>query len=333
MDKRERVRAALEGKSVDRIPVAAWGHFLPEEHSHADFAEATLRDFRKYDWDFIKINNRATLFDEAWGNRYDPRDRLAVFPRRVSQIAHGEDIFAKIERLDVSSGIFGEYIREAVKPIVAGANGAPVIQTVFSPLSVLGFILSDSDDTRIPAIRSFIARDPVAVRRVLDTIALTLADFSRETLRVGADGIFFAIVQIARQGAFTEAEYREFGIPYDLKVLRAVDNAPFNLLHICGNGVYFDVTREYPVHAINYDPHGKGNLSLSEARSHTAKTIVGGIQQEEVLVTGTPFDVAAEAKKAIAVAGRQKFILSPGCSVNFAKIPEANLRALRNAVE
>ena len=87
------------------------------------------------------------------------------------------------------------------------------------------------------------------------------------------------------------------------------------------------------MHAINYDTGGKGNLSLTEVRSHTPKTIVGGIQQESILTKGSPLDVAAEAKKAMAVAGKLKFILTPGCSVNFEKIPETNLLALRNAVD
>ena len=69
MTKRERVLAAVQGKSVDRTPVAAWGHIFPEEKNPEDFVKATIRDFKKYDWDFIKINNPATLYDEAWGNR------------------------------------------------------------------------------------------------------------------------------------------------------------------------------------------------------------------------------------------------------------------------
>ena len=34
LSKRERVDAALKGEPVDRVPVAAWRHFLDEENKH-----------------------------------------------------------------------------------------------------------------------------------------------------------------------------------------------------------------------------------------------------------------------------------------------------------
>ena len=332
--KRERVLAAAAGKPVDRVPVSAWGHLFPEEKVYSEFARATLRDFRKYDWDFIKVNNPATLYDEAWGNVYDPANRQDIFPKRLFSVTeNGKKAFSKIRRLDVTKGVFASYIHEALVPIVQGAEGAPVIQTIFSPLSVLGFIVSDNPEKRVQAVKDLISIDPDATHRVLSLIALTLADFARESVKAGADGVFFAIVQLARKGVFSEDDYRVWGVPYDLVVLEAVIDAPFNLFHNCGESIFFDLTKNYPVHALNYDTGAKGNLSLSEVRSHTSKTIVGGIQQEEVLIKGSPFDVAAEAKKAMAVAGKLKFILTPGCSVNFEKIPEANLRALRKAVD
>ena len=240
LSKRERVLAAAAGKPVDRVPVSVWGHLFPEEKVYADFARATLRDFRKYDWDFIKVNNPATLYDQAWGNVYDPVNRKDIFPKRLFSVTeNGKRTFEKIGRLDVSKGIFADYIQDALVPIVKGADGAPVIQTVFSPLSVLGFIVSDDPDKRIQAVRDLIVRDPESTHRVLSDIALTLADFALASVKAGADGIFFAIVQLARKGAFSEEEYRVWGIPYDLVVLDAVKDAPFNLFHNCGESIFF----------------------------------------------------------------------------------------------
>ncbi len=334
MTKRERVLAAVRGEGVDRPPVAAWGHIFPEEKNHEDFVKATIRDFKKYDWDFIKINNPATLYDEAWGNRYDPGNTKDIFPKRlVSVTENGAKAFTAIGRVDARKGVFGEYLKKVVAPIVARAEGAPVIQTVFSPLSVLGFIASDDPDKRIELTRELLRRDPVAAHRVLADIAESLADFSAEAVRAGADGIFFAIVQLARKGAFTETEYREFGIPYDLVVLRAVQDAPFNLFHTCGGDLYFDLTADYPAHAINYDAHAAGNPALKAAREKTGKAVAGGIDHTGLLINGTSDEVAAAAKAAIAASGGRKFILTPGCSVDLDKISEANLKALRASVD
>lgn len=332
--KRERVLAAIAGRQVDRTPVAAWGHLFPEEKDYGEFVKATIHDFKKYDWDFIKINNPATLYDEAWGNRYDPTDTASIFPKRVESVTNnGKEAFTAIGRIDAKKGVFGTYLKEVVRSIVERAEGAPVIQTVFSPLSVFGFIVSDDPEKRIEATRALIAQDPVETHRVLSDIAESLADFARESVAAGADGIFFAIVQLARSGAFTETEYREYGVPYDLTVLRAVKDSPFNLFHTCGSDLYFDLTKNYPAQAINYDAHGKGNPGLKQAQALTGKAVTGGIDHGTVLITGTAEDVRAAAKRAIKEAGKGKFILSPGCSIDFEKIPEANLKALRTAVE
>jgi len=39
----------------------------------------------------------------------------------------------------------------------------------------------------------------------------------------------------------TEEQYEQFGVPYDLRVLSAVQGRPgFNLLHLCADNVFFD---------------------------------------------------------------------------------------------
>ena len=67
MTKRERVRAALAGESVDHVPASLWGHDFLREWSAEDLVAATLEAYRADDWDFIKLNPRATYFAEASG--------------------------------------------------------------------------------------------------------------------------------------------------------------------------------------------------------------------------------------------------------------------------
>ena len=51
----ERVRAALKGEAVDRMPFCFWHHFKPEG-SGERMAELTLEFFRtKFDLDIVKI--------------------------------------------------------------------------------------------------------------------------------------------------------------------------------------------------------------------------------------------------------------------------------------
>lgn len=72
MTRKERVRAALEGRPLDRVPVSLWGHDFEREWRPRDLVAATLESYRAYGWDFIKFNPRATYFAEAWGNEYEP---------------------------------------------------------------------------------------------------------------------------------------------------------------------------------------------------------------------------------------------------------------------
>ena len=69
MNKHERVAAALAGAPVDRTPVSTWRHFIDREQNVADLSAAMLEYHRTYDWDFVKINPRATYFAEAWGRK------------------------------------------------------------------------------------------------------------------------------------------------------------------------------------------------------------------------------------------------------------------------
>ena len=81
LSKRERVDAALRGETVDRVPVSAWRHFIAEERSPEALAAISLKHFHDFDWDWLKVNPRATYYAEAWGNLYDYDHYDSVLPR------------------------------------------------------------------------------------------------------------------------------------------------------------------------------------------------------------------------------------------------------------
>ena len=67
MNHRERVLACLAGEYVDRPPASMWRHFYAEETAPDTLAEAMLGFQREYDWDFMKVNPRASYHAEDWG--------------------------------------------------------------------------------------------------------------------------------------------------------------------------------------------------------------------------------------------------------------------------
>lgn len=339
LSKRERVDAALLGALVDRVPVAAWQHFIPEERSVATLAEAHLNFFDAFDWDWLKVNSRATVYAEAWGNQYDFGDYSGVLPRLLHTAITTPDDLDRITPRDPAVGALGEQL-DLIRRIKAEIGDAHFVQTVFSPLSVLAFLIArpptqtaDLDlPSRFDRLRDLLHTRPEAVHAALDAISTTLASYAAASVDAGASGVFYAIVRLARRDVLTPDEYATFGRPYDLRVLEAVQGAPFNLLHICGSQVYFDQVADYPVHAINWASIGQHNPSIAEARNHTDKALIGGVDEHGVLAHGTPSDVVAAAQAAIAAGSGRKFLLTPGCGLG-PHVPAANLHALRRAVD
>jgi uroporphyrinogen decarboxylase len=339
LSKRERVDAALAGQPLDRPPVAAWRHFLPEEHAAERLAAAHLRFFHEYDWDWLKVNPRATYYAEAWGSRYDPADYTGVLPRLVETPLRDPGDLASITPRGPTEGPFAEQL-DLLQRILGGIGGAHAVQTVFSPLSVLFLLLEQPGDPpfeqgfalRIERLRAVLHQHPQAAHDALAAIAETLGGYARASVAAGASGIFFAIVRLARAGALTEAEYAAFGRPYDLQVLAAVQDAPFNILHICGPQVYFDLVADYPVRALNWAAVNQGNPTLAEARRRVGLALIGGVDEHGALLHGTPAVVADAARAAIAGAGGSRWLLAPGCAVA-PDTPPKNLHALRRAVE
>lgn len=72
MNKKERVDAALRGDPVDRVPASIWGHDFEREWNTQALTEALIENFTRYDWDYLKVNPRASYHAEGWKAKYRP---------------------------------------------------------------------------------------------------------------------------------------------------------------------------------------------------------------------------------------------------------------------
>ena len=139
MNHRERIKAVLGGEQPDRIPVATWGHDFLREWSAEDLTAHTIARHRKYDYDFVKLNPRWTMFAEPWGNVYQPPTEQK-FPRLLSKMANSLDDIAKLKKASPSHPVFVQHV-DAMKLVVGEiGDDVDVIATLFSPLSVLGLL-------------------------------------------------------------------------------------------------------------------------------------------------------------------------------------------------
>jgi uroporphyrinogen decarboxylase len=325
MTRRERVRAALAGQPVDRVPVSLWMHNFATENSAEGLTAESLRLASRFEWDFLKPQSRAQCFAEMWGLRYTPsRERATPYTVTSVPLAGPSDL-RRLAPADPRVGALGEQLRalRAIRKTV-GAD-TPIIWTVFSPLMVLPFLLDGGRARAVELMRT----EPEVVDRALRAMATTLAAYARAAVDEGADGLFYA-TNMATSRLGTAAECRRFQRPHDLRILGAVEGAPFNVLHVCGEDVLFDEFADYPVTALSWATV-PGNPSLAEGHRRTGRAVVGGLPAKPAIGELAPAEEEARGRRAISEMRGRFLLLGPDCSIN-PDTPDAVMDAARAAV-
>ncbi len=325
MTKPERVFAALRGGDVDRVSVSAWGHDFRREWSPEGLAAATLEAYRKYGWDFIKVNPRATYYAEDWGARFRPSGQPDKGPDLVEAAVKSHEDLPSIQPLDITHGSYGEQL--AALHIIARelAGEAPFIQTVFSPLAVMSRLTGSTS-----FVQKLMREHARQLQPSLAAIAETLAAYARACLDAGASGIFFATVEWGSADNISIEDYDRFARPFDLRVLEAVRDASFNAFHVCRDNNHLASLLDYPVHAFQWASRSPTNPSLSDIAGRTGKALMGGIDHQQTILDGSPDDVTAQAREALDASGGRRLLLAPECSID-PQTPPDNIRAMVEA--
>jgi uroporphyrinogen decarboxylase len=317
MTHRERIEAAVRGERPDRVPVALWRHF-PQDDQRADkLAQAHIAFYRAYDPDLLKVTPASGYYGDDWGLRagYKPnREGTRTYGERPVKKA-GD--WERLKQLDVTQGAHGRELNAIRQVVEAVASEVPVLETVFSPLSVARTLAGEHATVR------YLREDSEQLHSGLDIIADVTTEFVREIMGRGADGIFFS-TQMATTSLLTEEEYEEFGRPYDLRVLDAVGTG-LVFLHLHGEHVMFDLISGYPIQILNW--HARETPpTIADARSRVSTCLACGLSAWNTLAKGSPEAVAAEVQSAIADTGGRGHIVTTGC-VMPVDTPDANIRA------
>ena len=321
MNARQRVTAALRGEAVDRVPLSFWLHNFVTENSAAGLAGETQRLHTAFDWDFLKPQSRAQCFAEMWGLTYTPStERATMYKVTREPLTSASDV-AGLRPADPTAGALGEQL-EALKRIRAEVGSdVPIIWTVFSPMMVLPFLMKCGRAQALALLRS----DAAAVERVLGAMAETLAEYAKASVASGADGIFYA-TNVATRALMSQGECRRFQRPFDLNVLKSVESAPFNLLHVCGDDIHFGEFSDYPVTSFSWATTS-GNPSLKDGHALTGRAVVGGLPAKPSIATMNDSALVDRARSAIGEMNHRWHLLGPDCSIN-PDTPESLLHAV-----
>ncbi|GCF06876.1 uroporphyrinogen decarboxylase family protein [Dictyobacter arantiisoli] len=328
MNKKERVEAALRGEKVDRVPASVWGHDYEREWDYHLLAEATAENYNRYDWDYVKVNPRASYLAEGWKARYKPSGQKYLPPTCEYTPIHGTADWKRLRPLEADQGALGEQLR--VLQLVNHEVGydAHFIQTIFCPLGVAQYLAGDKSEPILLTIRE----DRRALHTALRIITETLVNYAIACLEQGASGIFYATNGWASAGRLTQDQYREYGEQYDLEFLDALKSrSKFNVLHNCGSHIYFDLLASYPVHAISYADHLEGNPDLRDGYLRTGKAVMGGINEGSLLKKDAAGQVQDEIGNVLEQTSSQGLLLAPGCAID-PRTPTKNLEAIRRVL-
>jgi uroporphyrinogen decarboxylase len=290
----ERVRAALKGEAVDRVPFCFWHHFKPEG-SGERMAELTLEFFRtKFDLDMVKIMPDL------------------LYPAPEPAIRSAEQ-WAGLPRLGLDTPSFREQmvcIRSLRSTL---GSDFPLILTLFSPLTMTFRFIGKE------AALAHLRENPEAFEQGLETLAANERELVAAAIDAGADGIFFSCMGATNRD-MTPEEYILYGRPYDLRVLENAQAGWLNIVHVHsdptqdGDELYFEKFTDYPVSVMSWSDRLTGP-SLSEAFTMTDKCLMGGLWERGPLTTGDEQEIENEIMAAITQTKGHRLILANGCSV------------------
>ena len=321
--KRRRLEAVISGEKADRLAVALWRHWPGDDQDPAALAAAHLKWYHDYDWDLLKVGPDSNYSVADWGVEDRWVGHIEGTRETTRWPVQDVEEWASLKPLDPGQGKLARQI-EALSLVRQGAGqDIPILATIFSPLSQAKHIAGKE------ALASHLRSHPDLFHKALEVITESTLRFVEAAKGVGIDGIFYA-VQHARYPLMSREEFTEFGRAYDLQILEAARDLPFNMLHIHSTDLMFDLAADYPVQLVNWHDREAG-VSLREGLAQIKGAASGGIDQWTIHQE-SPGQMLAEARDALEQTNGRRLLLGTGCVV-MATTPLRNLRALREFAE
>ena len=325
MNKTERVRAALAGTETDRPPFSFWTHLPRIDHDPDQLAEASAQYCREYDLDFMKSMPNGLYCVEDWGCECDYSEiERGGIGKVVSFAVNEPNDWLRLESVDVQSGAFGRELRH-LEQLVAGIDkDTPVLATAFSPLTIAQKLSGG-------AHRKHLLSDPDKLASGLEIIAEVTINFVRAALERGCAGVFFA-TQEATFDNLEEDVYRRFARAHDdLVMAEAARGGWFNVLHMHGDNIMFDLLKDYEIAALNWHI-GETRPSIAEYRaSGGTKPIVGGLQRTHITKRDMPA-ILADLQLTLDQSGGRGILVSPACVIRY-PVDADVLKAVASAIK
>lgn len=325
----ERVRAAVAGAPVDRLPVQPMLMTFAGRYAGIPFgdycrrgeqmAAAQLRVWRELGTDILlTCSDPAREVVDLCGEgsvRWYPDQPPAIDEGNAALKDKGR--LARLRPPDVTRGRMGDRI-EAIRILRRQAGpGACIIGWVEGALAL------SAELRGINAIMTDFYDDPGFVAELMEFCTAVSIAYARAQVEAGADSIAMSDAAASMIGP---AFYTDFLWPRQVRILTAIRQAgAMARVHMCGcTDALAGRMRQLPADV--YEIDFLSDLAHARATLGPERAICGNIDTIRTMLNGSAADVTAAAGRCLRVCGG-RHIVSPGCEVAPLTPPE-NVRAL-----
>lgn len=318
MTKKERVLNAMNGKPVDRVPVAFYLHF-PDQTDNTvsevvEWVKNTRTDLALIPTDgFYPLMSDTPLETMEQWKAFRPYDRNHPF------IAL---------QLDRASRIVEKLKDDAAAYICA-----------FTPMAYFRNTVGGGQ-TLVMEYWNQYKDDMLQVFDVLEEMNFILLD---ELKKAGMDGIMMSL-QHADKWRFSPEDYCKYIEPYDNRMVKFVnENYQNNIGHLCSwetensnSSIYLDLYKDQDMQTVNWGVFQRNSMSMAEGRKFftKAKAVMGGFDRNTtgILYHGDEKSIKEFTKELIKDTGDTGFIISADCSIK-KDTPDEHIRWVVEAAE
>ena len=311
--KRELIQAVFHNEKADRVPVGFWHHFLADEVGADAFADPLLTEkalsgqadfYQAFAPDLIKI-----MTDGFFGYPHPLLQKPIESPHEILEISP----------LTKDSAWFKDQIAYAKKLVSLYGKEVPLFYNLFAVPRTLEFVQAALGHPI--HLADWLKKEPNKLAHVLDVISDDYAALAKALIEeAGVDGIYLSVNNINADEVSEEA-YKNYIAPYELKILKAANEAGGeNILHICGyHGFHnhLEWYKDYPFTAVNWAAKVEG-VTLSEGKAlFGGRAVIGGFGQTEddLIYKGSEEEIKAETKQLLDEVGTTGVILGADCTI------------------
>lgn len=333
----ERIKAVLEGRKPDRVPMmlhnfmaaAREAGISMEEYrsSPENIARVHLAMARKYGLDGVLMDIDTCMEASAIGVPVDyPREEPARVTGPLS-----DDIKRLMEAMEPEKLLKSERIKistEAVHLLKRKAEGELFVrancdQMAFS-LAMLAYGMEDF-------MADLMDEDcEEQILALIDRACEVHLAYHRLMIEAGADMTSFGDSSCGPD-LISRSMYEKFALPFHRKLQKALSpmGVP-NLCHICGRlDLILEDVADVGFSAVEIDY--KTDLALAVEKLKGRSVVFGPIDPSGVFCLGTPEQVAAETRRVLELFAGRGIVIGAGCALP-STTPEANIRAFADTV-